>query len=131
SLLRGAEAVQRNSLFRSAYELLYTPLPEEKKRATKTIIDVAFDRAGTVAGSGIVYVALRFAPGNAALVLLVIGIAASFVTLVRARTLHTGYIGALEESLRLGAIKLDPDDVLDRATRRLVTSKATAAADAI
>jgi ATP:ADP antiporter, AAA family len=131
SLLRGAEAVQRNSLFRSAYELLYTPLPEEKKRATKTIIDVAFDRAGTVLGSGIIFVALRFAAPNASLVLLVIGIAASLLTLARARTLHKGYVGALEESLKLGAIKLDPDDVLDRATRKLMTGKAVAAADAI
>ncbi len=131
SLLRGAEAVQRNSLFRSAYELLYTPLPEEKKRATKTIIDVAFDRAGTVVGSAIVFLALRFVPQKASLVLLVIGIAASFLTLARSRPLHRGYVGALEESLKLGSIKLDPDDIVDHATRKLMTSKATAAADAI
>ena len=122
SLLRGAEAVQRNSLFRSAYELLYTPLPEEKKRATKTIIDVAFDRAGTVVGSAVVWMALHFVPTKAALVLLVIGIFASFFTLARARTLHRGYIGALEESLKLGAVRLELDDVQDGATRLLATT---------
>lgn len=131
ALLRGAEAVQRNSLFRSAYELLYTPLPEEKKRATKTIIDVAFDRAGTIFGAGLVSLALRFAPVNASLVLLVLGIAASFVTLARARTLHRGYVGALEESLKLGAVKLEPDEAPDRATRRLLTTRTAAPSDAV
>jgi ATP:ADP antiporter, AAA family len=130
ALLRGAEAVQRNSLFRSAYELLYTPLPEEKKRTTKTIIDVAFDRAGTIAGSGLVYLALRFLGSSASLALLIVGIAVSFVTLVRARTLHRGYIGALEESLKLGAVKLRMDDVPDRATRRILT-RAPSHSDAV
>src|SRR6185369_8109634 len=59
SLLRGAEAVQRNTLFRSAYELLYTPLPEARKRATKAFIDVGFDRFGTFMGSGIALLGLH------------------------------------------------------------------------
>ncbi len=50
-LLRGGEAVTRNSLYRSAYELFYTPLPTAKKRATKTLIDVGVDRVGTTIGS--------------------------------------------------------------------------------
>ncbi len=131
ALLRGAEAVQRNSLFRSAYELLYTPLPEDKKRATKTIIDVAFDRAGTVVGSGLVWLALHLAGERASFVLLVIGIAASFVTLARARTLHRGYLGALEEGLRLGAISVAATEVADRATRRVLTMRAAAPSDAV
>ncbi len=64
-LLRGGEAVVRNSLYRSAYELFYTPLPTAKKRATKTIIDVGVDRVGTTIGSvallAIVHLGLGFA----------------------------------------------------------------------
>ena len=49
-LARSAHGVLHNSLFRSGYELLYTPLPDHRKRPTKTIVDVGFDRLGTVAG---------------------------------------------------------------------------------
>src|SRR5690606_8135958 len=41
TMLKASETVLANSLFRSGYELLYTPLPPEEKRPTKTIIDVA------------------------------------------------------------------------------------------
>jgi ATP/ADP translocase len=51
--------VTRNSLFRSAYELFYTPLPPMKKRAAKTIIDVGVDRIGTALGSGVLLVIAR------------------------------------------------------------------------
>ncbi len=61
AILRGGEATHRNSLFRAAYEMLYTPLSEERKRPTKTLIDVGFDRVGTVTAAGIVMVALGVA----------------------------------------------------------------------
>ena len=57
-LVRGAQAVLRNSLFRSAYELLYTPLAQERKRPTKAIVDVGVDRLGTAAGSAVVMLVL-------------------------------------------------------------------------
>ena len=37
---RSAEAVFRGSLFRTGYELFYTPMPADDKRAAKSIIDV-------------------------------------------------------------------------------------------
>ena len=46
--LRGGQMVFTNSFFRSAFELLYTPLPPSIKRPTKAIIDVASDRLGDV-----------------------------------------------------------------------------------
>ena len=50
---RGTENIGRASLFRSAYELLYTPVSAADKRAAKPIIDVAFDRTGDLAGAAI------------------------------------------------------------------------------
>jgi AAA family ATP:ADP antiporter len=100
AILRGAEATQRNSLFRAAYEMLYTPLSEEKRRSTKTLIDVGFDRIGTVVAAGIAAVALAAAGARAEMVLLVVAIACAIVTLTRSRTLHRGYVSVLEESLR-------------------------------
>ena len=39
-----------NSLFRSGYELLFTPVAERRSGPTKAIVDVGFDKVGTVAG---------------------------------------------------------------------------------
>ena len=97
--LRGGEAVQRNSIYRAAYELLYTPLSEQKKRATKTLIDVGVDRLGVVASSGIAMLTLRMWPGRAETILLAFGAACALLTLSRVRLLHTGYVTALQESL--------------------------------
>jgi hypothetical protein len=107
AVLRGAEAVQRNTLFRSAYELLYTPLSEERKRATKMLIDVGFDRLGTVLGSGLALLALwQFAP-HAGTLLLGAVVVMAFATLPVARRLHVGYVEALQEGLREAANKLE------------------------
>ena len=54
ALIRSLEFVLRGSLYRSGYELLFTPVPPREKRAAKTLIDVAFDRAGDALGSAVV-----------------------------------------------------------------------------
>ncbi len=107
ALLRGAEAVQRNTLFRSAYELLYTPLDEARKRATKAVIDVGFDRVGTVVGSGLAMASIQLFAPRASVVLLGTVVVFALLTLPLVRQLHVGYVAALEESLRDGARKLD------------------------
>ncbi|RYZ08138.1 MAG: hypothetical protein EOO73_08735 [Myxococcales bacterium] len=107
SLLRGAEAVQRNTLFRSAYELLYTPIPESSKRATKAVIDVGCDRLGTVAGSGLALVMVHVAPHGPSSWLLGAVVVLALVTLPVTRRLHLGYVDALQAGLREGAAKLE------------------------
>lgn len=103
SILRGCEATQRNSLFRAAYEMLYTPLSEQKKRVLKTLIDVGFDRIGTVSAAVIVMVIVALAAQRAEFFLLVAAIACAIVSLGRSRPLHMGYVSGLEESLRNAA----------------------------
>jgi hypothetical protein len=101
SLLRGAEMVQRNTLFRSAYELLYTPVEEQQKRSTKALIDVGFDRMGTVLGSGMALGAsLLFVQNQSAMLIAVVALAAT--TLPLSRNLHRGYVAALKQRLREG-----------------------------
>src|SRR5687767_2805085 len=51
---RSAESVFRGSLFRTGYELFYTPMRAEEKRAAKAIIDVGFDRMGDAIGGSLV-----------------------------------------------------------------------------
>src|SRR6185436_4526880 len=58
---RGSHDVLSNSLFRSGYELLYTPLPEREKRATKQVVDVVCDKLGALAGGAATLLAVRLA----------------------------------------------------------------------
>jgi AAA family ATP:ADP antiporter len=102
SLLRGGEATQRNSLFRAAYEMLYTPLPDGKKRAIKAVIDLGFDRLGTLAAAGLAGAAVWFAGPRAETALLGVAMACALVSLTRSRPLHLGYVSVLEDSLRRG-----------------------------
>ncbi|WP_437315110.1 hypothetical protein [Sorangium sp. So ce385] len=121
SIVRATEAVLRNSLFRSGYELLYTPLPPDQKRSIKTLIDVGFDRIGTAAGSGLAMVLLALAPDASLPLLIGLGTAAAGVTLLFTPRLHRGYVAALEGSLRSGAVSLDPANVVDATTRRTLS----------
>jgi ATP:ADP antiporter, AAA family len=108
AFLRGGEASQRNSLFRAAYELLYTPLAEAKKRAAKLIIDVGFDRIGTMSASVIVALVLLVAPpATAEPILLVVAMGCALVTLTQTRALHRGYVALLEDNLRTVAQELE------------------------
>lgn len=121
-LIRGAHAALRNSLFRSAYELLYTPLPQERKRPTKALLDVGFDRLGTVVGSVVVLTVLFLAPAGPMRVLLALAAASAGLTLALARRFNRGYVTALAQSLRTGAVTLDATDVVDATTRVTVAT---------
>ncbi|HEU4409788.1 MAG TPA: MFS transporter [Polyangiaceae bacterium] len=117
ALVRGAHGVLQNSLFRSGYELLYTPVEPTRKRASKLIIDVVFDRAGAALGSGCAYLAVFLLPEKAHLALLGAVAAVSAAALVAARFIHRGYVASLAESLRRGLITLEAREVFDATTR--------------
>ncbi len=117
-VFRGAEAVMSNSLWRSAYELLYTPVAQDKKRPMKTLIDVGCDRLGTLVGAGIVLVVLALAVSTTTL--LVVMMVLACVAFLVARRLQRGYVAALEESLRVGAVRLEGAEIFDATTRRTV-----------
>lgn len=120
-VMRGADAVMRNSLFRSGYELLFTPIAAEKKRATKLIIDVAFDRIGTAVGSGLALAVVFIATSHTERVIAGMVVVLSFLGLWIAIRLHDGYVSALEESLRAGSVELDEGEVVDATTWRTLT----------
>jgi hypothetical protein len=117
TLARGAHETLTNSLFRSAYELLYTPLPEAEKRRAKAVVDVAVDKLGALLGSGTIALALALVPAAAASVLFAIAAAGSLAALGLSRRLHRGYVRTLEQSLILGRVRLDADEILDQATQ--------------
>ncbi len=109
-LLRGVEAVLQSSLFRSGYELLFTPVVPKDKRATKTIIDVGADRMGDVLGGAIIRTVIFLPMAIADHVLVLIAVAISIGGFVVARALRRGYVRALEASLLHQADQLDIKD---------------------
>jgi len=116
ALPRAASAVLESSLFRSAYEPLYTPLSAETRRASKTIIDVAAGRLGEALGSGVVLLLLALLAGSSAPVLPIAMLAAALSLLLSLR-MHGGYVAELAASLRSGSVTLQDTDALDSTTR--------------
>jgi ATP:ADP antiporter, AAA family len=118
---RGAHGVLNNSLFRSGYELLFTPVAERRKRPTKTIVDVGFDRLGTIVGS-LVILGLAAALGpQRPRVLYALAAVSALAAVAVSRRLHNGYVAALEDSLRSGVVRLDLADVVDSTTSMTLT----------
>jgi ATP:ADP antiporter, AAA family len=117
---RGAEVVLRNSVFRAAYELLFTPMAPREKRATKLLIDVGAARIGDIAGAAIVLATLALSIRGISPVLLALTFGLSMCALAIARRLHLGYVAALEGSLHRRAGQL-PDPVQDDAAALLQT----------
>jgi hypothetical protein len=117
---RTGESVFRGSLFRTGYEIFYTPIPAEEKRAAKSIIDVGFDRLGDAVGGGLVRALLLLPATRQYGAILIAAVASSLVAIVVARRLSTGYIQTLERSLLDRAVELDLSDVEDITTRTAV-----------
>jgi ATP:ADP antiporter, AAA family len=115
---RGGESAFRGSLFRASYELLYTPIPPQEKRAAKSIIDVGFDRLGDAVGAGAVWVVLLvISPARQTAAILWLAIVVSAGALALATRLNRGYVQTLERSLMSRAVDLDVADILDTTTR--------------
>jgi hypothetical protein len=118
ALQRGAEGVLRASLFRSAYEVLFTPLPQSLKRPTKTFIDVSLDRLGGLLGSGLTLTLLALWPDGALRAVTVASVMVAATQIVLAYGLHSGYVTTLAEQLRSGALQLDFASIVDATTRK-------------
>ncbi|MBT8467994.1 MAG: hypothetical protein KJN97_04515, partial [Deltaproteobacteria bacterium] len=118
ALARGTQTVMSSSLFRSGYELLYTPVPPMKKRATKALIDIACNRIGYGVGSMLVMVvvALAASPEAATSWVLWLAVVAALVSTWVIRQLHDGYVQELASSLRSGAVVLQSVDIVDATT---------------
>jgi len=115
--VRGGESVMRGSLFRASYEQLFTPVAARDKRAAKSIIDVAFDRAGDALGGGAIILVGMTAPATSRADMLVLAMVLSAVTLIVARRLHRGYIDSLARNLAEQVGDRDIDNSIETLTR--------------
>jgi ATP:ADP antiporter, AAA family len=123
-LLRGSEALVQASLSRSAYELLYTPLPRELKRPTKMLIDVGVDRLGTVVGAGLTALIVSALSVRGVRVIVALAMCMAVAALFCAARLNRGYVEALAGRLRRGAPELDRSRGFESATHRTLAESA-------
>lgn len=115
-LARGSQTVMSSSLFRSGYELLYTPVPPMKKRATKAIIDIACNRIGYGIGSMLVMAVVALAANATTSWVLWLAVIGALISAWMVRQLHDGYVRELATSLRAGTVVLQSDDIFDATT---------------
>jgi AAA family ATP:ADP antiporter len=126
-LLRGSQMVFQNSFFRSAFELLYTPLPPALKRPTKSIIDVASDRLGDIVGGGLILALLALSPQLPAQVVIFAAMVIAVLALLVIRTLYRGYVNQLASNLRDGVISISDEEIMDATTRHTLAEASSAA----
>jgi hypothetical protein len=117
ALQRGADAILRASLFRSAYEVLFTPVAPALKRPTKTMIDVSFDRLGLMVGSALTLSILAVFPHDALRAVILAAVVTAVVQAVVVHRVHRGYIETLTDRLRSGVLVLDVASIVDATTR--------------
>ena len=117
ALARGVQSVLSNSLYRSGYEVLFTPVPPREKRAVKAIADVGAARVGDLLAASVAQVVVLVAMSRSGRILegfaTVTSIAAAWI----AFRLHTGYSESLARGLVSRAVQLDLSEVRDATTR--------------
>lgn len=127
TVVRSLELGIRGSLFRSAYELLYTPIGAAEKRRAKTLIDVGCDRAGDALGSVIVQAALWLGAPFLTSGLLGATLALAAAGFWAALRLDAAYSRLVQQRLIDRAVELDLDDIQDSTTRSAVVRAPAAA----
>jgi ATP:ADP antiporter, AAA family len=115
--LRALSNVLESSLFRSAYEPLYTPLTQRTRRSLKTLIDVAANRVGEALGSLALLGIAAAWPGAGGLPVRSLALAGAGASLLLSLHMHSRYVAELASSLRKGCVRLKPDDARDSTTR--------------
>jgi hypothetical protein len=120
AVFRLLESSLRGSLYRTGYELLYTPMPAAEKRAAKTLIDVACDRAGDALGSGIVQLMLSFGASFIPSGLLGAMLGLALTAAWAGSRLDAIYSGLLKQRLIDRGVELDVDEIQASTTRTLI-----------
>lgn len=118
--LRGSDLSLGPSLYRTAFEPLFTPVAAASKRRAKALIDVVFDKGGETAASLAI---MGLLTGGAAIVArapLVLSVVSSGLAVFLSLRAQRGYVIELEASLRAGTLKEDLSDA-ESARRLLLT----------
>ncbi len=115
--IRSMEFVLRGSLYRSAYELLFTPVAPAEKRAAKTLIDVGCDRAGDALGGGIVQLLLWMGSSFVTSSLLGFALAMAMAGIWICLKLDSAYTKLVQQRLVDRAVEFDLAEIQDSTTQ--------------
>jgi AAA family ATP:ADP antiporter len=119
---RAGEAIVRNSLFRSGYEVLFTPLRDQDRRSTKALVDVGFDRLGDAVGGGLVLLLLLLGAGNDTIAMLVVALALGILAIGLTLRVQRGYVRTVIDAVERGVKQFAPGTVTDRTTELTLSS---------
>jgi len=115
ALVRGAEIALRRSLFRSAYELFFTPVRDADRRRTKLLIDVGAERLGDASGGLLLALLLGLGSRYSRNLVLLSGASLAAGALYLAFRLQRSYVSTLAARLMSGAVRI-PASEQSRAT---------------
>jgi len=121
-LTRALEQALRGSLFRSGYELFYSPMPMAEKRSVKPVIDIGADRAGDGVGYALVQLILQLPA--AAVPYCVLGLVAAVSGLAAwlSFRLDSAYSFVIQKNLANNASELNSVQIEDFAQTGIVAS---------
>lgn len=134
AIARALEMVVSNSIFRSGFELMFTPVAPIEKRSTKALIDVGMSRVGDFLGGWLTLIMIAIAGARVDFVLLAGAVALSLLALAVTLRLHPGYVGALAHGVREGTeptdanVGVDMSQTLDSSTLAIALDRLPPAA---
>jgi AAA family ATP:ADP antiporter len=112
---RAIELLLRGSLYRSGYELFYTPMPQAEKRSVKSIIDIGAERLGDGLAGATIQLLLALPAQAVSIAILGLTAALSAAGVWLALRLDRVYVKILER----GMADYDPDFAADRRSADL------------
>jgi AAA family ATP:ADP antiporter len=122
---RGLEVLLRGSLFRSGYELFYTPMPAAERRSVKTVIDIGADRLGDgLAAASIQLLLVLPAEVSFRFILAATAVWSGLASWLAFR-LDRAYVSVLEKGLARQSIVILPEEVQDDVTRSIMLRSAS------
>jgi hypothetical protein len=117
---RGLEQLLRGSLYRSGYELFYTPMPAAERRSTKAVIDIGADRLGEGLAAAAIQLFLVLPAEVSFRFILAATAVWSGVAAWLAFKLDRAYVAVLEKGLARQTVIMRPEEAEDPVTRSIV-----------
>jgi len=117
---RGLEVLLRGSLFRSGYELFYTPMPPAERRSVKTVIDIGADRLGEGLAAASIQLFLVLPLETSYRFILAAVAAWAAIAAWLAFRLDRAYVSVLEKGLTRQTVVMLPEEAEDALTRSIV-----------
>jgi len=125
---RAIELLLRGSLYRSGYELFYTPMPEAEKRSAKSVIDIGAERLGDGLAGASIQLLLALPAQVVSIAILGLTAALSAVGVWLALRLDQVYVKVLERGLTHHAASIVPDRAEDLTVQSFALNSGTSEA---